>query len=489
MVKWVVRKFGIPDKGAISSDRVLVCRICGNINDADLSHCSNCRLSLAGITTVHEPEGRRLSRRIRLPDIRSRFIRIGLLLAIVVGLTVWGVLVFFEIGPSPSEATTTLSAAPGIQSWAQSGRTPANTGFTPDQAPLSRLETKWTYATSEPITTSPAVSGERVYLTTEDGRALALDRKTGQQIWEYRTDAPVYSSPAVAGDLVFFGLPSKRFVALDRETGVLRWEINLGNPVLADPIVVDGTVYVGSTDSRLYALDAATGEKLWSFKTEDWIYARVAFVDNLVAINSRDGLLHIVDTNTGRKRFVYDSGWSMNGGPVIHEDKVYFMSDRGTIWAVDQNTITYPFERAWWTVRFNLYIWGVLSNAPGQKGTVWGTAVDGDAYSSLAIGHGMVYAATDDGGVFAIDADTGKRLWNTDIGISITSDPVVAGQTLLVGTLDGTIYGLDAFTGQQQMTFKTGGEISASPVVVGDTMYVTSRDGTLYAVTSGQTSP
>ena len=488
-MKRVVKKFGIPDKGAISSDRVLVCRFCGQVNDGALSHCSNCRLSLAGITTVHESEGRRLSRLIRLPDIRNRYIRYGILLTLAIGLTVWGVLVFFEIGPSPSKATTTVSAATGFQAWAQAGRTPDNTGFTPDSAPLSQLETKWTFATSQPITTSPAVLGDRVYLTTEDGRALALDRDTGRQIWEYHTDAPVYSSPAVAGDLVYFGLPSKRFVALDRETGVLRWEIDLGNPVLADPIVVDGTVYVGSTDSRLYALDAATGRKLWSYKTEDWIYARVAFVDDLVAINSRDGLLHIVDTKTGRKRFVYDSGWSMNGGPVIHEDKVYFMSNRGTVWAVDRNTITYPFERAWWTVRFNLYIWGALSSAPGQKGTVWGASVDGRAHSSLAIGHGMVYAATDKGGVFAIDADTGERLWSTDLGMSISSDPVVAGETLLVGTLDGTLYGLDAFTGQQLMTFKTDGEITASPVVVGDTMYVTSRDGNLYAVTSDKTSP
>ncbi|MCH8745913.1 MAG: PQQ-binding-like beta-propeller repeat protein [Chloroflexi bacterium] len=42
----------------------------------------------------------------------------------------------------------------------------------------------------------------RVFLSTEDGRALAFDQDTGQVKWEYHSGFPSGAVPSVAGDLV-----------------------------------------------------------------------------------------------------------------------------------------------------------------------------------------------------------------------------------------------------------------------------------------------
>lgn len=442
-----------------------------------------------GFTPVAEQEGKRLNRRNgrwrRL--LRSRPLLAGL--ALVLGLIFWGMVVVLDLGlllSPPPEATTSVSASTAVQTWAQARRTPENTGFTPDPGPLSPGKVMWSYPTSSPILTSPAVVGDRVYLTTTDGRALALDRHTGQEVWEYATSVPSDTSPAVAGDLVFLGLRDTRFIALDRETGALRWQKDLGNPVLASPIVVDGTVFIGSTNNELYALDAATGRERWTFSTQGWIVSPVAYADGVVAVTSQDGLLHIVDAGTGRQRFVYDAGWPIMGGPAIHGDRVYFVSKRGTVWSVDRNGRTYPFERAWRTISFNLYAWGLITSISVQKGTLWVKNIGGRPGFSPAIAHDTVYVANTEGEVIALDADTGEERWVTDLALDITSDLIVAGNTVLLGAGDGILYGLDASTGEELWTFEMGDQFSATPVVVGDTIYVASHDGKLYALSNGE---
>ena len=212
----------------------------------------------------------------------------------------------------------------------------------------------------------------------------------------------------------------------------------------------------------------------------------MAYADNLVAVASQDGVVHILEASTGRKRLVFNAGFPILGGPAISGDAVYFVSNRGTVWSVDRHTVTYPFERAWWTVRGNLFAWGLLSDVPSQKGTLWGTNVGGRVLLSPAIANDTVYVADRNGNLYALDAGTGEWLWTKEVGTEITADPTVAGDTVLVGTDDGTLYGLDTATGEERWRFKTGGKITAAPVVVGDTIYVASHDGVLYALTGGE---
>lgn len=469
---------------------VRVCRVCGHINPAEgAERCTNCWSSSA-LATVPETVGEELVRRRRFLQKRSRLSRLALAGALAIGLILWGTHAFFGVGslilPPPS-ATTSLSAILGPQTWAQGRRTPQSTGFTPNPAPLPG-QVKWTFASAKPLVTTPAVVDDRMYLTTEDGRTIALDRGTGRPVWEYRTGSPSSSTPAVTKALVIFATRPGRVVALDRETGTLRWERDIESPVLASPVVANGTVYLGAADNNLYALDVANGKQRWAFATKAWVTEAVAYAGDTVVVTSQNSVINILDGKTGRRRHVYDTGRRRNliGGPAIPGDLAFFGSHDGTVWAIDRQAKTYPFERAILYWRTNMYVWGVTSNPPLQKGSVWAKRIASDLAKTPAVAHGMVYAADKHGKVVALDAATGKQRWSTDLGVPITAAPTVAGETVLIGTKDGRVFALGAGTGATMWDFKTGGEITGSPIVAGDTLYVVSQDGKLYAVGGSQ---
>lgn len=79
------------------------------------------------------------------------------------------------------------------------------------------LKEKWRYATgdalvytapytrkaSRTIESSPVQVGGYVLATASDGSFSAIDRKTGRLVWSAKTGAPFFSSPAVSGNAVF----------------------------------------------------------------------------------------------------------------------------------------------------------------------------------------------------------------------------------------------------------------------------------------------
>jgi outer membrane protein assembly factor BamB len=461
---------------------------------------------LGGLTAVNRDEGETQARRHRLKFLRSRLIRYSFILAAAIGFTMLGIVVFFEIGPNPPGATTTISAnigSPGAPLWPTARRSVENNGYTPDQAPVP-ARVKWEYASPEgrSITATPAVVGDRIYVATEDGFAVALDQETGEEIWRRDILYPSDSTPAVVEDMVIVAVRPGVVTALNKDTGETVWSTPLNAPVFASPIVINGSVYIGAGDRMVYAIDVSTGEKRWEFEVSDWIVASVAYgaVEDKesVVVVSQDGVVNVIDTKTGLKRFVYDAGRPIQGGPAIYGDMAYVGNNGGSLWAFDRTAITYPFERAIWFWKINFAAWGILDRLPQQKGTVWGRNLRSEISGTPAVAHDTVFAHTSRGKVVAMEAATGRTRWENDLGTRLTAEPIVAGETLLVGAQDGTVLGLDTNTGETLWKFvpwqaaghplgdpdsPTWAQINGNPIVVGDTMYVVSNDGYLYAIT------
>ena len=469
-------------------EQVRLCHFCGHSNPlGGGSRCVNCWLSLGRAKTLPLDEAEKIARQRRFGYLRIRLLRRGLLLAIILPLTLWLVIAKNDLEPliwPPPSATTDWNVTTDMDAWPQIRRTSQNTGYTANRVPAPQ-RILWTFETSKPLIASPAVVGDRVYLATEDGRTVALDRLTGELIWEYQTGFPSSSTPAVAGDLVFTVTRPGVISALEQSSGELRWERDIHQPILASPMIADGTLYIGASDSNLYALDAATGQLRWTFDAADWITSGVAYLQGNLVVTSQDHNLRVVGAKSGRQRLVYDTGRGRPspGGAAIKGDVAYFGSLGGRVWAVNRQPRTYPLERGILFWRSTFYIWGLLPNAPVQKGSVWATYIGGDIPHAPALSEDTVYAATVQGKVVALDAATGRELWATELDSEITAPPTVAGDTVLIGSESGRVYGLNASTGVVEWNFQTGGKITGSPVVAGSTLFVASHDGKLYALT------
>jgi outer membrane protein assembly factor BamB len=95
---------------------------------------------------------------------------------------------------------------------------------------------------------------------------------------------------------------------------------------------------------------------------------------------------------------------------------------------------------------------------------------------------GLVFFATEDGKLYAIDAQTGQLRWNYEGGDSIVSSPVAANSTLYFGSWAKKLLALDVLSGELKWSYETEGEINSAPVVISETVCFGSWDGRLYAL-------
>lgn len=136
-----------------------------------------------------------------------------------------------------------------------------------------------------------------------------------------------------------------------------------------------------------------------------------------------------------------------------------------------------------------LYALDLLSGAER-----WRRELGAPSHSTPAVAGGLVYAVTRDGRIQAIDRATGRRTWEVatgpdaplvwghESGDIYTSSPAVARGLVIVGAGDGHVYALDAATGAERWRFRTGGRVRSSPAIADARVYVGSMDGVLYAL-------
>ena len=109
---------------------------------------------------------------------------------------------------------------------------------------------------------TPAIVGDTIIVTTDGGRLIGLDRRTGFLQWEHRLPGPLWASPVVVDDVLLVGDCSGFFHAFDvADPAVLPpelWSIELGSCIEATPAVWDGRIYLGTRGGHLFVLGDAT---------------------------------------------------------------------------------------------------------------------------------------------------------------------------------------------------------------------------------------
>jgi outer membrane protein assembly factor BamB len=79
-----------------------------------------------------------------------------------------------------------------------------------------------------------------------------LARSTGREVWTYLTRARVESSPLITGNRVFVGSNDGNLYELDLATGKKNWEFAAGSALSASPAASQGALVIGSEDGVLY---------------------------------------------------------------------------------------------------------------------------------------------------------------------------------------------------------------------------------------------
>lgn len=191
----------------------------------------------------------------------------------------------------------------------------------------------WDYSINEGASfSSPIISGGTVYIGSEEGYGSikgyisAIDVKTGKLKWKYQAGDKVRSSPAISGNLVYVGSLDGYVYALDSNTGDLKWKYKTGNQVFSSPSISDDTLYIGSNDGSVYVLDANTGNLKWKYKTGHEVRSSPAVSGGIVYIGSLDNSIYALDAGTGNLKWKFQTGGRVESSPAVSGGTIYISS-------------------------------------------------------------------------------------------------------------------------------------------------------------------
>ncbi len=110
---------------------------------------------------------------------------------------------------------------------------------------------------------TPALAGNVVYIATNHGDLIALDRSTGREHWRISLTGPTWSSPVPVDDVLLQGDCGGVLHAFDisrprREPPEL-WALSLGSCIESTPSVLEGMIWVGTRGGALYGIGDREG--------------------------------------------------------------------------------------------------------------------------------------------------------------------------------------------------------------------------------------
>jgi outer membrane protein assembly factor BamB len=227
----------------------------------------------------------------------------------------------------------------------------------------------------------PALDPEhgRVFVGTADHGLYALRSSDGSSIWRFETLAPVQSEP------------------------------------LYDPVL--DVVYFGSNDGALYAVHARDGALVFRFMTGAEVSRSPAISGDLLFVANGADQLFAIDRRTGKQRWNVHRGSALGmevagyAGPLADRGKVYMAFSDGHVGAYDATDGT---ER-WTPVDLS----AEAEQSAGGEAPRYLDVDTTPVVDELPTGR-VVYVASYAGGVFALDAETGARVWVNDKAVGVT---------------------------------------------------------------------
>lgn len=368
---------------------------------------------------------------------------------------------------------------------------------------------------------APIVMDNKVYVLNAVGsgatlreRLVCLDADTGKVLWQHAynvflSDVPPHraswSSPAgdpETGNVYTFGVGGM-LQAFDKN-GKIVWNHSLTeevglvtthggrtvSPVIEGDLVIVSGITTGWGDlaragHRFMAYDKRTGVPVWisspGGRPFDTTYSPPVVADvegtRLLMAGGGDGTVHAIKVWTGEPVWKYymskrgvNTGVALNGNLAIvtHSEENLDTNEMGLIAAVD--------ARAKGDIGKEQIKWSKV----GFQGGFSSPIADGD----------RLYQVDNGANLYAFDVNTGRTLWQQNLGTIQKASPVLADGKMYVGTENGHFFILrpgqekvevlddDALPDQEQ--------IIASPAVSNGRVFLVSTD-TLYCIGAKKT--
>ncbi len=313
----------------------------------------------------------------------------------------------------------------------------------------------------------PYITDDRVYLSDAEGRVEAWQREDGKRLWSVNLKENISGGVNGGEGIVAVGTENGEIVALSATDGLEKWRAKVPSEVMSISEVKYGVIVTRTNDGKVHALDISTGELSWSAgKGTPPLTLRGAsqpqVVGDLVLVGFDDGKLMAINIRDG------EPVWEVPVSIPKGRSELERMSD------VD-GEIAY-LEGIVFAASFNGRV--VAIDLDTGK-TLW--SKDLSSYAGLSVDHERVYITDSDDSVWGLELSTGATLWRQDklIFRELTA-PKVMGNYIVVGDFKGYLHWLSKEDGKIIGRDNVAGDkIEVAPTIINGRAYVLANNGSL----------
>jgi outer membrane protein assembly factor BamB len=292
----------------------------------------------------------------------------------------------------------------------------------------------------------------RIFVGSSDRGLYALRADDARPIWRFETLGPVQSEPFYepGEDALYFGSNDGALYKVAALDGALKWRFMTNAEIGRRPVLQNGMLYVVNANDTIVAMEAASGKLRWTQHRTPALGMEIA-------------------------------GYA---GPLVTPDRVYVAYSDGHVAAYD------PLDGSerWPPVDLSAEVEQAQGEVPRYLDVDTTPVLD-----RISVGQ-VVYVASYAGGVFALDAQTGSRVWVNDRAAGVANlalwqepahpppdgvGPPVAGRKLLLASSGTTgLWALGTEDGREiwRRSLPDGG-VSAPVPIAGALMVSTTRYG------------
>ncbi|APS00161.1 PQQ-binding-like beta-propeller repeat protein [Pajaroellobacter abortibovis] len=219
----------------------------------------------------------------------------------------------------------------------------------------------------------PAIDprGNRIFVGSSDRGLYAVAASDGHVLWRFETVGLVRAEPLYdpVSDMVFFGSYDGALYAVRAQDGGLLWRFNTGAEVERKPVISGQTIYVVNGSDQLFAIDRKTGKSLWQVRRTPALGMEIA----------------------------------RHAGPLVAQGKVFLAYSDGHVMAYSAQ----DGSEVWTPVDLSLDLERTGVNDPTRCLDVDTTPVIDPDFPE----NSPVFVASYGGGVYALNSNSGSRLW------------------------------------------------------------------------------
>lgn len=325
-------------------------------------------------------------------------------------------------------------------------------------------------AVKKAVVLSPVLDGDAIYTSDPKGRVRAFAVDSGREIWETHVKELVTGATAVGDGLVAVATKKGEVIALDRADGRRLWTSGISSQALAPAAIGAGVVVVQSVDGKLTGLSATDGKRLWRYERTEpplslYGTARPVIVADAVLTGFASGKVVAVQIRTGKLL------WELPVAQPQGRNEVERLVD------VDVSPVV---------VRNVLYAasyQGKIIALDAQSGRIlWSRDVS--TFSGMDVDANNIYLTDDRGNVLAFDQRTGASVWKQEqLRARQLNAPRYVDGLVAVGDFEGYVHWLSSDDGHFVARHRVGSSAVRSQALAGrDMLYVSNQSGDLAAL-------